>query len=465
MAVTKQEVSRAVVKEVFGGSLYTQGRGYYVMLELLAILWGIDKVEPANFLAPQLPIGAVRYARRGHDYIRRLLRDPDKFLSEQDYLNSNLDEEVLRLLGDLYRGIIVPVPFRSKVPDWGGFHLFPYAGELIHYDSVGRENKVTGEWEPHIERYAYRGGGALVYELLRSDANHARQRETCSGLLELISDIGSPLGRVTGVLGSSDSGHANPTADETCLTHTSSRDTRWLEILREGVWNILRSGEVNARKIDQLCHWVPFALASHQLELAWRELGEPVPAIPVDISVGGALRRESQRRFDRNRRAIWQALIKRTEKKALSATGTELEILEKLQEVGQATWNSDVEKFYSSTLAVVGGINHNAGLRHYTLKQGLLDAIVAATISDPEGVPYFEFCYEILWGRLGLVVDEQSARVAGLPEMVNDAAFARNSRSLEDLLASSGLMVTLSDATRFVGANTSWTYSIRGADE
>jgi hypothetical protein len=136
-----------------------------------------------------------------------------------------------------------------------------------------------------------------------------------------------------------------------------------------------------------------------------------------------------------------------------------------LEQNGRATWNSDVEQFYSATLAVIGGINHNTGLRHYTLKQGLLDAIIAATVSDPEGVPFDDFCHEILWGRLGLVVDERSARVAGLPDLVNDAAFARNSRSLEDLLASTGLMVTLSDATRFVGASSLWTHSPDGGRE
>jgi hypothetical protein len=462
MASKANEVSLGVVKEVFGGSLYGFGRGYYVVLELLAILWGINKVDPTAFFSVEEPI---RYARRGHDFTRRLLRDPERFRGDPGHEGAVLDEEVLLLLGDLYRGIVVPIPFRTKVPEWGGFHLFPYSGELVHYDSVDRKNKETGQMEPHIERYAYRGGGALVYELLRSDPKEIRRNETSSGLLALIGDSGSPLGRVTDVLGSADSGLANPTTDETCLPHSLDRDTGWLETLREGVCNILCSGEVNARKIDQLCHWVPFALASHQLELAWRELGESVPAIPVDISVGGALRRESQRRFDRNRRAIWQSLIARSGTKSQRASGTEREILHKLEQNGRATWNSDVEQFYSATLAVIGGINHNTGLRHYTLKQGLLDAIIAATVSDPEGVPFDDFCHEILWGRLGLVVDERSARVAGLPDLVNDAAFARNSRSLEDLLASTGLMVTLSDATRFVGASSLWTHSPDGGRE
>jgi hypothetical protein len=94
-----------------------------------------------------------------------------------------------------------------------------------------------------------------------------------------------------------------------------------------------------------------------------------------------------------------------------------------------------------------------------------VESIIAATVSDPEGVPFDDFCHEILWRRLGLVVDERSARVAGLPELVNGAAFARNSRSLEDLLASTGLMVTLSDATRFVGATSSWAHSPDGERE
>jgi hypothetical protein len=455
-------MSLSVAKEVFGGSLYSQGRGYYVLLELLAIIWGANEVDPTRVLVSSVPINEVRYARRGHDYARRLLRDTEGFLTDPDHHSGNLDEDVLRLLGDLYKGIVVPVPFRRKQPEWGGFHLFPYSGELIHYDSFGRNNRETGQREPHIERYAYRGGGALVYELLRSDPDDARRTRTASGLLGLIADSRSPLGRVTNVLGSSDTGHAKPTTDETCLVHDASRNTKWLEILRDGVYNILGSSEVNARKIDQLCHWVPFALASHQLELAWREVGDDVPAIPVDISVGGALRRESQRRFERNRRAIWQALVARCGSKGAIAASPDREVLLELQQKGRATWTDNAEQFYSATLAVVGGINHYTGLRHYTLKHGLLDAIVAATVADPEGVPYDDFCHEILWRRLGLVIDERSARDAGLPDLVNDAAFARNSRSLEELLASTGLMVTLSDATRFVGASSTWAFSLDG---
>jgi hypothetical protein len=452
--VGERRLRTDLVKEVYGGSLYEQGRGYYPALELFALVWGIEEYDSAQLLEPVIDI---RFWRRSHDFARRLLRDTDGFireLAEDPGTPKPANLETLTILGDLLRGLLVPVPFRRRPPDWYAFHLFPFVGELVHYDSPERrESPDEPKKVPHIERYSYRGGGTLAYELLRTDADSQRLSRTREHLRSLVEPSNSALGRIVSLLHKAD--HCQPpseTKDDTVIPHSPERDTKWVEELRSGVDNILCSGAPVARQIDQLCHWIAFALASHQCELAHRQLKREINPIPVDVSVGGSLRRESRRRFDLNRRAIWEALISKAGEKAVPSQGTDKEAFAKLADDGYSNWNSNVEGFYSGTLAVVGALSSNFGQRHYTLRPGLLEAIVAATIPEFEEIPFTDFCTEILWKRLGMVVDERSARAADLPAWVDASVFVENARGLEDTLHSGGLMVSLSDATRLVGA-------------
>jgi hypothetical protein len=107
--------------------------------------------------------------------------------------------------------------------------------------------------------------------------------------------------------------------------------------------------------------------------------------------------------------------------------------------------------FFSTTMACVGALNHNTGLRHYTLKLPLLEAIVYATVDSGEPVPFEGFCSEILFRRLGLVVDPHSGQKAGVTVWVDNEDLEVNAKGLADRLESLGLITSFSDATKMVG--------------
>jgi len=107
--------------------------------------------------------------------------------------------------------------------------------------------------------------------------------------------------------------------------------------------------------------------------------------------------------------------------------------------------------FFSSTMACIGALNHNAGLRHYTLKLPLLEAIVHATVDAAHPLPFDYFCSEILFKDLGLVVDPYSGQKAGVTTWVDNEDLEVNAKGLADRLESLGLITSFSDATRMVG--------------
>ena len=141
----------SVVLNVFGGILQEQGRGFYVPLELFAIIWGSVEANEQVLRSDDQP---VRYMRRVHDYARRLLASPELLgETERDQLDDKATERTLRAL---LRGLTVPVPGRRSMGNWRTQHFFPYVGDLIHYEAVMRGSKIN------IERNYYRGGGALA---------------------------------------------------------------------------------------------------------------------------------------------------------------------------------------------------------------------------------------------------------------------------------------------------------------
>ena len=365
------------------------------------------------------------------------------------------DDETLLLIGEIYRDLRVPVPFKRSVGQWGGYHLYPYVGQLVHYDSVNRKHPGHPLGRPHVERYLYRGGGALAYELLRRDADGERLDRVRGGLADLVADSDRPIGILSSLLATADADKPEgATVDNTVPDWNPALETNWSELLRSGTDDILAGSLMRPKKVEHLMHWVPYCMARHQLELAHRELGHEQRAFPVDVSVGGTLRRESRRAFDRHRRYVYEALRQRAARFASSEQTDEHDrpvYLDLIDESSSQKWNTGSGDFYAFTLAVIGGINHNTGPRHYTIKLPLLEAIVAATVEGPEGVPFSEFCFDILYKRLGLIVDQRSGADSEITMWIDNGLLKRNEEGLSRLLAALGVMTALSDATRYVG--------------
>ena len=108
-------------------------------------------------------------------------------------------------------------------------------------------------------------------------------------------------------------------------------------------------------------------------------------------------------------------------------------------------------QFYRATMAHVGAVNDNKGIRHYTLKLPILESIVHATVDKGEPMEFDNFCSEILCGKLRLVVDPKSGRDEGLTQSINHTDLKHNASGLKTRLAALGLITDYSDAHKMVG--------------
>lgn len=473
--LTEKDVDRAVdeaQKVLFGGTLASQGRGHYVTLELLAICRGVTSLLSRNGESDTRPLRAPEsddkflvFDKSSHDVARRLLHEclagsTHRIAGDRrrKLTADTATDTTLEWVSNLLAALTVPRPFTRSIPDWGGFHLYPYVGELIHHDAVFRA--ASASEQVSLERYFYRGGGALAYQLLRADSDLERLEDLRSSFARAVADGGTALGKLASVLSTYDvvgSNSSDPGAgafdfrDDTVVPHVEGRESAWTSLLREGCHRILSSHAPQAKQIEHLMHWVPYAIARHQLDLAGRAIGRlPIDltetaSVPLDASGHSQLRVVARNEFSAHRRWIADAV----------ATKAESQLSGELSEGLQRHLNKQGEetsKFYASTMAVVGAINANSGLRHYTMNSSLLEAIVFATVSPETSIPFEEFCGQVLARRLGLVVDSRGAEARGFAAWIDQSQWEFNAAVLGERLVGLGLMTNLSDATRMVEA-------------
>lgn len=431
----------AVVKRTFGASLYDQGRGFYVTLELLALIWGTsaagrgvlpDSVEPLVF------------HRRSHDFAQRLATSMDELSREElGYLEGAVTAETLH---DLFSSLTVPIPGRRSVPKWGGRHLYPYVGELVHYDAVHREKRGKLPPGPQIERYFYRGGGGLAHKLLRTDPDRRRLDATRGGLGELVAQSDGPLGRLAKALTEHDSATAETGfIDELEHEAFEVEGSPWPELLRLGVRNIVaRSALPQARRVESLMHFVPYCVARHQHACALRALDAGVaPAIPVDCrSAASPIREAARASADEAKGVVYRAL----ERVAQSMGATDLLRLRSQK------WRESSRGFFAGTLGSVGALNAMGGKRHFCLRTDLLESFVLVLLEPGAECSFEDFCSLHLHARLGVVVDSHSAGRERTLSRINRAEFQENAEELARSLRDLGLLHEFSDATRIVRA-------------
>src|SRR4051794_38120727 len=157
MAAPRDRLGASVVHDIFGTNLEQQGRGFYVALELFAMVRGSWELDPKLVLPPASEI--TSYRRRSHDFARRLATSTTIDTDEvgKALQGATTQDTLVALLSSL----VVEVPGRRRAPKWFAAHLYPFIGELVHYDAVERRDK------PSIERYTFRDGGGLAHFLLR----------------------------------------------------------------------------------------------------------------------------------------------------------------------------------------------------------------------------------------------------------------------------------------------------------
>jgi hypothetical protein len=438
-----------VVEELFGAPLQQQGRGFYVTLELLAIVRGVQDAGEHAVLDPVAE--PIRYVRRSHDFARRVATGAE--IEPLELHKAVQGQTTLHTLNALFSSLLVTIPGRRREPSWFGAHLYPFVGELIHYDAAQR--KQDGKMMPAVERYTFRDGGGLAYKILRSDPDTARRESVRDGLVALVSDSGTALGRVTAALRAHDHAPTDVFTDESEARAKPYDDlSPWADWLRAGVDRIVRrSGSPAAKRIENLMHWVPYCIARHQLSLARHELGLPREAIPVDFtSDSNPLRSESQLTLDKCRWDIVAGLTSLAARKMKEAPEIEREVWSRYTQ-HHASFTSSPRSFFSETLAAVGALNATGGRRHFTLKPPMLEALVAATLEPGEEMEFQDFCNE-LSVRYAIYADPISAQSAELTLDIDTGVFDANARALRGQLTAIGLLTHYSDATSLVHGET-----------
>jgi len=200
-------------------------------------------------------------------------------------------------------------------------------------------------------------------------------------------------------------------------------------------------------------HWVPYCLARHQLHLARQSLGEPDALILIDATRdANPLRRRSQESLETYRWDIARALTERAAAHQREARDAgDVERTERWARFAQPNGNitKSPRAFFSETLAAVGALNSTSGRRHFTFKPPMLEALVAALLAPDEEVEFYRFCQR-LHAELGLVIDDRTARAAGLTTDIDAGVFALNAEAFKARLASAGLLTHYSDATSLI---------------
>lgn len=443
-----------VVLDLFGVNIEQQGRGFYVSLELLAIARGVYESTQWELLDPGVDV--VSYRRSSHDFARRVSAgaaiEPETLQAAVD------DDETLATLQALTSSLLVQIPGRRKSPSWYNSHLYPFVGELIHYDAAERwkAGLPRGTKVPHIERYVLRGGGGWAYRVLRSDPDGARRTGTRGGLIELIQDGETSLGEIARALRAHDydtEGDAFPDKSEAEI-NTFEELSPWPEYLRRGVNSIVSRTQVpRAKRIESLMHWTPYCLARHQLHLARTSLDLSPETVFVDmLKDASPLRRLSQDGLDGFRKNIVNAIIARAttlhSEAVASANDEGARRYARHMTQSKAGTGSPVA-FFSESLAAVGALNATTGRRHFTMKPPMLEAMVCASLAPGQEEELYAFCFR-LFDEYRVIVDDRTAGEHDLTVDIDASILARNLDAFRSRLAATGLLTQYSDATSIV---------------
>ncbi|MFE7136467.1 hypothetical protein ACFVAG_01840 [Streptomyces sp. NPDC057644] len=470
-----------VVLRLFGVNLEGQGRGFYVPLEMLAIARGVylaHQEDPEKFPGLLDNGAATAYKRTSHDLARRIatkarIVEGDEELGKAVELDS---PETMETLHALFSSLLVEIPGRRSQPSWFGAHIYPFVGELIHYDAVERRIKqidaspkrsakkrkqaskvAAGINAPSIERYLFRDGGSWAYKVLRTDLDPDRKEATRQGLHDLVQDSGTPLGNLAKALSAHDFDYDEAPVEGSDAEVKLHEDlSPWPDLLREGIRNIVtRIATVpRAKRTESLMHWVPYCLARHQLHLARTKLGATNrESILLDFgNEATPLRRESQKNLTGFRNDIVNAINVQAREMIdeLEAEGDEVRKrrYERFtKEAGNAVGSP--RAFFSETLAAVGALNATVGRRHFTMKPPMLEGLVSATVPQGTEMEFDQFC-ALLYEKYGLVVENKVAAASPLAYEVDPSILDHNGKAFREKLAAIGLLTQYSDATSMV---------------
>lgn len=427
-----------IVHTLFGANFQQQGRGFYVSLELLAICRGILDRGGTLLESGDEPIC---YMRRSHDVARRLATGE---LIPKEKLEQVADgDKTVGTLQALFSSLVVTVPGRRVRPRWFASHLYPFAGELVHYDAVERRAL------PSVERYVFRDGGGFAYRVLRTDPDLDRRARIRDTLKALVEDGETALGRIASALHSHDEAVEKEFDDDSefkSVVHDES--SPWPNLLRAGVDRIgSRSDVPHAKRVEQILHWVPYCVARHVLRLARNRMGRAGEMVPVDCSRhSNPVRSLGQEKLNEFRWDITKAVVDMAAE--LRDASSDPASWDKYTRVDSKAAASP-KAFFTETMAAVGALNATTGKRHFTFKVPMLEALAAATIDGGREVEFGEYC-QWLFDELGIIIGPRQARQVGLTMGIDETDFKTNLDAFRNRLESGGLLTRYSDETDLV---------------
>ena len=440
-----ERMATRIVQDLFGTPIQSQGKGFYVSLEFFAIVRGILESDPDDLLSPDK--SPIEYQQISHDFARRIATNGA--IDVEDLSNAVSGAQTREILHALFSSLVVEIPGRRKSPEWFNAHLYPFVGELVHYDAVMRRGR------PKIERYQFRDGGGWAYHVLRTDRDINRRQRTAELLEALLADSNSALGRVAKALHSHDSAKPVVFADNSeSATDNLEKASSWPEHLRRGVnWICSRIQSPKAKRIEQLMHWIPYCLARHELSIARHKLDYDREYVTVDVTkdLANQLRVNSQSLLREFSLQISQALTIQATEMSREDDDDQSEERWKRFLTPNAQFTNSPKAFFLNTLAAVGALNAATGKRHFTFKPPLLEAIVCASVMPGSEVEFNEFLGR-LFDWYGFVISHRTANDTGLTLDIDAGVFAVNSDAFKERLEQSGLLTHYSDATRLVHA-------------
>jgi|GEM_PF-2610580 len=410
-----------VSRKLFGGVLDFDAAGHYPGLELLNLIY----CSESTVILPSDE--TVKIKRRSHDFARKLVWDPD---FENDVRRHNVlldDRHAEETLRELFRCLQLEIPSGAKEPKWSRAHFFPYTPSLIHWDARERNSQIR------IERLYLRGGGSLVFKILRLDHDTERLRKIREGFANLYErSIDSPLEMLSSFVNTQSYEDSSGNVDEIEKSSCPINDP-FLDIYRDGILTLLQQSQATSvSKVRAVMGWTGLWLVLMQNKFARAALDLKDSVIICDCGAGSPqLRRASQRCLQEILNNILSA-VKTIEPRLPNAQ------------------RNKIRSFFWATAAANGVLNAWRGRKHFTLSVDALEMIVLATIPSGTEMPFERFVHDILFERLGIAVGRGAAEASGLIQSLDASIFEENEAQLALQMIAAGLVTQYSDATRMV---------------
>ncbi|SDP61393.1 hypothetical protein [Desulforhopalus singaporensis] len=437
-----------VSRNAFGGILHKDSNGFYTALEFFSILTACSRAGD-GFLPSMDEKEEITCLHRSLDYARKIAWPPQNEYEELDYKDcfkfDSETQDTIKTVSNMLKAIAVPVPGRRKEAHWQSSHFLPYGEVLTHWDArpQGKTNKVS------IREIYFRGTGALIFKILRSDPNKKRLNNIREGLEKIMGGDGlDALTTIVGELANHDLAKGDDQSlqvNEKEKNHSFIIGDKYEENIRQCAFNILSHDEApRTTKIDALLYFLPFAMLRLQHGRAFNRIGNGNgPIVLVDCGFKpGQLRNQSKKSLDNAQSLILQALLQIDEELFRKDDDEDYKNPRK-------TLKEHFAAYYTRTASAVGLLNAHTGVRHYVLKDSIIEALVLAATGGGKELTYKNFC-SWLYDTWGLVIDIHSAQKAQLLSRLDGSIFDDNSKFFSDHLKRLGFLHDYSDMTVFV---------------